>query len=159
MLVVSSSHRKQSKIVLLTIPAPKVCPGHQSFSSLKGHASVRHFSRLINYEPEGDDESIDLEEDFGSNSLTRTSSGIRRLLHGERINELEEEGNTDDPLYRISYATALEDVFEVLREVGPENVTAEQASQAVVTIRDLQVWSMIIFSSLFLVILVRETPN
>jgi len=31
-----------------------VCPGHQSFSSLKGHASVRHFSRLINYEPEGD---------------------------------------------------------------------------------------------------------
>jgi len=99
---------------------------------------VRHFSRLINYEPEGDDEPIDLEEDFGSNNLTRTSSGIRRLLHGQRINELEEEGNTDDPLYRISYATALEEVFEVLREVGPENVTAEQVSQAVVTIRDLQ---------------------
>ena len=101
MSVSSSSHRKESKIVLLTIPAPKVCPGHQSFSSLKGHASVRHFSRLINYEPEGDDEPIDLEEDFGSNNLTRTSSGIRRLLHGQRINELEEEGNTDDPLYRI----------------------------------------------------------
>ena len=148
---ICSSHRKQSKIVLLTIPAPKVCPGHQSFSSLKGHASVRHFSRLINYEPEGDDEPIDLEEDFGSNNLTRTSSGIRRLLHGQRINELEEEGNTDDPLYRISYATALEEVFEVLREVGPENVTAEQVSQAVVTIRDLQVlWSMKIFLSLLI---------
>jgi len=59
---------------------------------------------------------------------------LRRFLFQEKVDTLEAEQKTDDPLYKVSYATTTEEIFCILK--GCE-MNSEIAAQAIISLRDL----------------------